>query len=53
MIEPPVTTWPAKIFTPSRCALESRPFLELPKPFLCAICLSLKVRARRTKILAD
>src|ERR1019366_6466057 len=22
---------------PSRCAFESRPFLELPKPFLCAI----------------
>src|SRR5580704_15784463 len=22
---------------PSRCAFESRPFLELPKPFLCAM----------------
>src|SRR5262249_47303485 len=37
MIEPPGTSWPPKTFTPSRCALESRPFLELPKPFLCAI----------------
>src|SRR3984957_3588032 len=37
MIEPPGTSWPPKTLTPSRCALESRPFLELPKPFLCAI----------------
>src|SRR5580658_10177317 len=37
MIEPPGTNWPPKTFTPNRCALESRPFLELPKPFLCAI----------------
>src|SRR5580693_9969464 len=37
MIEPPGTNWPPKTFTPSRCALESRPFLELPNPFLCAI----------------
>src|SRR3954454_23912326 len=36
-MEPPVTTSPPKRFTPRRCALESRPFLELPKPFLCAI----------------
>src|SRR5215468_89971 len=35
--DPPGTSWPPKTFTPSRCALESRPFLELPKPFLCAI----------------
>src|SRR6516225_5631677 len=34
---PPGTSWPPKTFTPSRCELESRPFLELPKPFLCAI----------------
>jgi hypothetical protein len=27
--------------TPSRCAFESRPFLEEPKPFLCAIRLPL------------
>src|SRR5262245_51781448 len=37
MIEPPGTSWPPKTLTPSRCALESRPFLELPNPFLCAI----------------
>src|SRR5882672_1005231 len=37
MMEPPGTSWPPKTFTPSRCALESRPFLELPSPFLCAI----------------
>src|SRR5215467_52451 len=37
MIDPPGTSWPPKTFTPSRCALESRPFLELPSPFLCAI----------------
>src|SRR5579884_692997 len=39
-IEPPLTSSPPKRFTPRRCALESRPFLELPKPFLCAMtCL--------------
>src|SRR3977135_2121495 len=37
MMEPPVTNSPENTLTPSRCALESRPFLELPKPFLCAI----------------
>src|ERR1035437_9017323 len=37
MIDPPGTSWPPKAFTPSLCALESRPFLELPNPFLCAI----------------
>src|SRR5579863_3299983 len=36
-MEPPVTSSPPKAFTPRRCALESRPFLELPRPFLCAI----------------
>jgi hypothetical protein len=35
-----VTVWPPKRFTPSRCALESRPFLEEPKPFLCAISIA-------------
>src|SRR5581483_5406458 len=40
MIEPPVTSCPPKAFTPSRCAFESRPFLELPNPFLCAISVS-------------
>src|SRR5881398_611009 len=37
MMLPPGTNCPPKTFTPSRCALESRPFLELPRPFLCAI----------------
>src|SRR5262249_33824910 len=37
MTDPPGTNWPPKTFTPSRCAFESRPFLELPNPFLCAI----------------
>src|SRR6185437_5355548 len=36
-IDPPVTVSPPKRFTPSRCAFESRPFLLLPRPFLCAI----------------
>jgi hypothetical protein len=40
MMEPPVTSSPAKAFTPSRCAFESRPFVELPPPFLCAIAES-------------
>src|SRR5579885_1779354 len=37
MMEPPGTSWPPNTLTPSRWAFESRPFLELPKPFLCAI----------------
>ena len=37
MIPPPRIACPPKTFTPSRCALESRPFLEEPNPFLCAI----------------
>src|SRR5882762_3363546 len=37
MMEPPGTSCPPNAFTPSRCAFESRPFLELPKPFLCAM----------------
>ena len=36
-IIPALTSWPAKIFTPSRWLCESRPFLEEPSPFLCAI----------------
>jgi hypothetical protein len=39
MIDPPVMSCPAEAFTPSRCAFESRPFVELPPPFLCAIAL--------------
>src|SRR6266480_4081258 len=37
MISPPVTTCPANVLTPSRCALESRPLRLEPSPFLCAI----------------
>src|SRR5262249_21334923 len=37
MMDPPGTSWPPNTFTPRRCAFESRPFLELPRPFLCAI----------------
>src|SRR5437016_2863898 len=37
MMVPPGTNCPPNAFTPSRCALESRPFRELPNPFLCAI----------------
>src|SRR5438128_772743 len=40
MMLPPGTSCPPNAFTPSRCAFESRPFLELPKPFLCAIVKS-------------
>src|SRR5579864_7236098 len=37
MMVPPGTTCPPKALNPSRWELESRPFLELPNPFLCAI----------------
>src|SRR5580692_1852490 len=40
IIDPPVTSSPPNAFTPSRWALESRPFVELPPPFLCAIAES-------------
>jgi hypothetical protein len=39
--------------TPSRCALESRPFLELPRPFLCAICRFLLSARGGRKMFAD
>jgi hypothetical protein len=32
-----LTTWPAKIFTPSIYGFESRPLRDEPSPFLCAI----------------
>src|SRR5581483_7388067 len=47
MIDPPVTSSPANAFTPRRWALESRPFVELPPPFLCAIAESSSVEACR------
>src|ERR1051325_8929256 len=37
MIVPPGTIWPPNALKPRRCAFESRPLRELPKPFLCAI----------------
>src|ERR1700686_2369705 len=37
IIVPPGTSCPPNALTPSRCALESRPFREVPCPFLCAI----------------
>src|SRR5260221_564006 len=36
-ISPALTTWPPNRLTPSRWALESRPFLLDEAPFLCAI----------------
>src|SRR3712207_353957 len=40
MISPPVTTWPAKTFTPRNWGFESRPLRLEPRPFLCAISWS-------------
>src|SRR5579863_7303357 len=37
MIVPPGTNCPPNALKPNRCALESRPFREVPCPFLCAI----------------
>src|ERR1700731_4107298 len=34
---PPVPTCPPNRFTPSLCPCESRPFVDDPPPFLCAI----------------
>src|SRR5271155_4396008 len=48
MISPPLTTCPAKVFTPNRWAFESRPLRLEPSPFLCAIFeLLLHLRGRR------
>src|SRR5579871_4621659 len=47
MISPPLTAWPAKTFTPRRCALESRPLRLDPSPFLCATCVLLRCGGRR------
>src|SRR3954469_22235005 len=41
MIWPALTRSPPNTFTPSRFDCESRPFLELPPAFLCAIALAL------------
>ena len=34
---PAMARCPPQILTPSLCEADSRPFLELPTPFLCAI----------------
>src|SRR5881227_2928230 len=47
MISPPVTTSPANVFTPSLCALESRPLRLEPSPFSWAIAVLLLARRRR------
>src|SRR6185436_3795627 len=41
MMLPPRTCSPPNFLSPSRCAFESRPFLDEPTPFLCAIALYL------------
>src|SRR6185312_3821626 len=50
MIAPAVTCWPANTFTPSRCACESRPFFDEPRPFLCAIVRVLLLRPRAPRL---
>src|SRR5579862_9800421 len=50
MMDPPGTNCPPKAFTPSRCAFESRPFLELPKPFLCAMTDSYTISLICTRV---
>src|SRR6476659_6855532 len=49
MMVPPGTTCPPNALKPSRCALESRPFRDVPCPFLCAIesVLSSRLAAAR------
>src|SRR6201997_3268265 len=37
MMVPPGTTCPPNALNPSRCEFESRPFRDVPCPFLCAI----------------
>src|SRR5213082_657796 len=39
-IVPAFTSCPPKRFTPSLCPWESRPFVDEPPPFLCAITQS-------------
>jgi len=39
MMLPAMQPWPPKILTPNRFDSDSRPFFELPTPFLCAIIL--------------
>src|SRR4051794_10867861 len=46
MISPPLTSSPAKTFTPRRFALESRPLRLEPRPFLCAMASGTLLDAR-------
>ena len=50
-MEPPGTMLPSNRLTPSRCELLSRPLLELPCPFLCAMTLHLaSISLIRTRV---
>src|SRR5277367_2942733 len=40
---PLVTAWPPNRLTPSRCPCESRPLVDDPPPFLCAMKSSRKL----------
>src|SRR6266849_6214251 len=42
MMVPPGTICPPNALNPIRCAFESRPFREVPCPFLCAIKISFR-----------
>src|ERR1700726_2787478 len=42
MMVPPGTICPPNALNPNRCAFESRPFREVPCPFLCAIRISFR-----------
>src|SRR5574341_159142 len=50
MMLPPLTTWPANAFIPKRRPALSRPFLELPTPFLCAMLASVRIPGRNTPL---
>src|ERR1700723_3772035 len=39
---PPVTSWPPNLLIPSRCPCESRPLVDDPPPFLCAMKFPLR-----------
>src|SRR5690606_5936635 len=47
MIFPAMARWPPNIFTPKRLLCDSRPFFELPAPFLCAMSYLLFMMGHR------
>src|SRR5690606_26960063 len=47
MIFPAMARWPPNIFTPKRLLCDSRPFFELPAPFLCALSYLLFMMGHR------